>query len=532
MNVSPIKRNLSIEEKYDSTIFSDNIDIKSNFGEKTVRPGANSNSRVCEPAKKIGKTVLKIFSYTGLSLLTISTATIYLTTSPLSSTCLAIINGKKLYNNVKKIAALKKECAALSRARIESEGSQKLNSFSELGESNPTPPLIEFNDSQNFSIESECLETQIDYLSFRAKKNKENIAASVLAIIPLVGHLTAAIYLKNKNPRAQGIGDALVESCLPEDQTLTNAFFYPLAIKNRKNGYMDKLEKLRNKTPFLRGNTITIDVDRGVVPKSKISAVEVPSAGNEMDYTKPIIVIFHANAQTALDLKDHATFYTNLGFNALTVTMGGYPGSDETIETSEVSSYQDADAAIRYLIRKGSDKIGVHGISIGGMLAFAAAELHPGIVKLVIADQTFDTIENIAVNVFKHMGIPSFIARGAARSVFFRGKPVPGVLKNGEIYRTDGADNLKKARSITQGKMCEVFAIKSREDWMTQKKDQNGVFIEDFADGLIRAIYENDDSDLHMLTLNGGHCDWITSPDSNHVDRFPLIKQLYNTFKL
>jgi len=77
------------------------------------------------------------------------------------------------------------------------------------------------------------------------------------------------------------------------------------------------------------------------------------------------------------------------------VTMGGYAGSEG--ETTELSSYFDASAAVQKMLDKGipANRLLVHGLSIGGGLASAAATMHPGVLCTV--DQTFTSAAEVLI---------------------------------------------------------------------------------------------------------------------------------------
>ena len=238
--------------------------------------------------------------------------------------------------------------------------------------------------------------------------------------------------------------------------------------------------------------SIQISVDRGDGKDHSISAAVISAEiGKPVDYAKPTMVLFHANAQTLNSMWDRADFFRKQGFNVLTVTMGGYPGSDIGTKTSEASTYQDANAVMKHIRDLGADNICVYGVSIGGSLALAAADLHSEVVKCVIADQTFDNAVNVAGNLMRN-GTKSFksffesIGKGAARGAFTKGEVVPGVFKKGLPYQTDGIDNSKKAESL-KSTNCNLFVIKSDRDTFMGRNQQGEVFTEDFGLDLVSA---------------------------------------------
>jgi len=154
-------------------------------------------------------------------------------------------------------------------------------------------------------------------------------------------------------------------------------------------------------------------------------------------------VLFHANCAIALDMALWGAWYRQRGISALMVTMGGYAGSEG--ETTELSSYFDADASINFLLKKNisKEKIVAHGLSIGGALASAAAVMHPGISCTV--DQTFVTAKEVASTTAKLISkrVPDFLVDKVVNTCFPKGKTDPRIS-----LATDAYDNVAKARRI------------------------------------------------------------------------------------
>jgi len=172
------------------------------------------------------------------------------------------------------------------------------------------------------------------------------------------------------------------------------------------------------------------------------------------------VAIFHPNSATCLDMVAWGLWYYKVcGMSALLVTMGGYAGSEG--ETTELTSYSDAYAAIdflEYLYAVPRDKIVVHGVSIGGALACAAAVSRPGVHCTV--DQTFPSAEVMAGNSASLVSplLPAWVASSVAARCFpcdIVDERFPGML-------TDGYDNAKKAGQIRG----HFFVLWAREDHM------------------------------------------------------------------
>ncbi len=329
---------------------------------------------------------------------------------------------------------------------------------------------------------------------------------------------------------------------------LLQGMLYPIrgqtmAQRKANPGYKEILEWHENNLRKLKAETIEIPVNRGDAQGS-LAAMLIPVENEEkFDPNKPAMILFHGNGMTMEGMSAHAELYCKLGFNVMILTMGGYPGSDPKVRTSEISTYQDAHAAIVYLKQKGVKDIGVHGTSIGGTLAFAAAEIHPEVVKFVVADQTLGSARDVAANVTRNitMGMaPASLIRGAVGGAFPAGKVVPGVIgPDGKPYVTDGLNNIRKAAVLREraenGKEnCEIFAIKSERDFlMGRKGNQDGGFEENFADDLILARYgELQPEKIHAFKR--GHMDWyhhyINLNDKNALQNLSLSKSLMKVF--
>merc|ERR1711971_846277 len=113
--------------------------------------------------------------------------------------------------------------------------------------------------------------------------------------------------------------------------------------------------------------------------------------------------------------------------------MGGYAGSEG--ETTELSSYFDADAAVHCLLHRGvpKERIIVHGLSIGGALAVNVAAQHAGVSCTL--DQTFVNSTEVATSttlmISKH--VPEFAINSVVDSCFPKGKSdprLPGVVSD------------------------------------------------------------------------------------------------------
>ncbi|MBA3721712.1 MAG: hypothetical protein H0W88_04860 [Parachlamydiaceae bacterium] len=395
---------------------------------------------------------------------------------------------------------------------------------------------------------------QIEVLDFTINKNRQNFIASLLALTPVLGVPAVGAYLLSKSTNIQETGirggvEAMAQKIFEGRGSFVRSIFYALQGKPLSEFRKYLPAYLLNKIENPQGTglkNIKIPVKIGINQHRELHAITIPARSSaerqepQFDPLKPTVVVFHGNGETAHCKLEHANFYQHLGFNAVLVTMGGYPGSGLGVKTSEVTSYQDADATIKYLKNLGVNNIVVHGTSLGGTLAFAAGELHSDVVKLVVADQTFDKPANVAVNLLNNITgnyarfVPSALIRGLVAGSFTTGEIVPGVaMKDGSPYRTDGLNNLRKASVLRRG----VFAIKAERDhFMGREGSIRDGFKENFADDLILARYKslvkNSRKSHSMAVLpkfghnsevGGEHCSWF-----NHYTRLQPANRLFN----
>lgn len=320
-------------------------------------------------------------------------------------------------------------------------------------------------------------------LSKQQKHNEKYTRCLIVALchlIPLAGVSLAAVYLKSQDPKTSNQGMA---GCI---EAYTHHFG-----KSLKNNVLNIIYPFRGmmtqdyQSPYGtvdqviswfgpgRAKKFDIPVYRGDGKEHTISSVFLSPYMNGIHPEIPGMIMFHANMMIGHDMLYWAKSYFNMGYQILFVTMGGYPGSDEGLLTNEITSYQDANAAVEFLKNMGFTRLGVDGLSIGGTLAFAAAELHPELIKVVVANQTLNSGEKVAENQFCKGNDIKAAVHGIFTSAMPAGKIVPGVfIGKGEErrpYTTDRLDNVRKAKSLAslaeEGKQsCEVIALGTKND--------------------------------------------------------------------
>jgi hypothetical protein len=107
---------------------------------------------------------------------------------------------------------------------------------------------------------------------------------------------------------------------------LARKIFYPL------NGSSTGCKS----TVYGRLQQLALPVDRGDNLRHEIAAYTFPSM--PLTAESKVAVLFHGNGMTGDEMREAAGIYSKNSWTPLMVTMGGYPGSDEKITTSEASS--------------------------------------------------------------------------------------------------------------------------------------------------------------------------------------------------
>lgn len=223
----------------------------------------------------------------------------------------------------------------------------------------------------------------------------------------------------------------------------------------------------------------------------RLDAVWVASANSKA----PTVIVFHGNNMILDDMAPVADFFKENEMNVLLVTMGGYPNSSDSIRTTELSTYHDAQAAVDYTLNRTGqpiDRALAYGYSIGGSLAFQAGAANPGLH--VISAQTFSDLKSVPGNVLPKRG-PDVLGRGFFRSEF-------SVGKNDGTYTRDGLNNRKKAE-LLQG---TYFGIQSSQDQLMRDHDGHNLnedLVEAYLKHPSRQHLNKDDISLEFTGKHG-----------------------------
>lgn len=348
-----------------------------------------------------------------------------------------------------------------------------------------------------------------DPLHFTQFRNQ--VMTAGLCFIPWVGFLAAGIFAKKCSPHVldsgvHGCVEAFTETLFIPFRGLIQSSFFPLSGRRGMAYYIPLIDTKRILIPVTR-----IDLKTQKLFRSSIECFVSSKANKWQDAA---VVMFHGNGETAQGQNGQEREYVAKGFNVFRITLGGYPTQKEDVgppmQTTEGSIYQDADAIIQHVKELDCRSIAVHGTSLGAVPAFAAAVLHPDVVKVVIADRAFSRSRDVVANVFKtlfdSMGLVKWVPTSIYRGIGGAGFPI-GMQVAGVPLTTDGMDNIRKARLM----QARLITVESVDDEIMSIKPWG----QNFSQDLLRARYMKQmangswkseaGTNPVRLKLNGGH---------------------------
>mmetsp|Transcript_58950 Transcript_58950/g.140729 ORF Transcript_58950/g.140729 Transcript_58950/m.140729 type:complete len:882 (+) Transcript_58950:108-2753(+) len=142
-----------------------------------------------------------------------------------------------------------------------------------------------------------------------------------------------------------------------------------------------------------------LGLDDVEAPQDGVSKEDSPlkDIGEAEAFAGPLIVWCNPNAgyyETMVYESHWLDFYLGQGCNVFLFNYSGFGRS--TGHPTPRNLGADGDAVIEFLKRRGVTHIGVHGRSIGGIAACHLAPRHPDVVRILIADRTFSTLDRVA----------------------------------------------------------------------------------------------------------------------------------------
>ncbi|AIK95536.1 alpha/beta hydrolase [Candidatus Odyssella acanthamoebae] len=214
------------------------------------------------------------------------------------------------------------------------------------------------------------------------------------------------------------------------------------------------------------------------------------------------VIMFHGNGMNADDYEPWATWFNWQGFNALALTIQGYPGSEGTSENLPMASALLVEAAFRFAMHEKNiplEKIAVYGLSLGGAYATYAGR-YLGVP--VILQNTLTTIGDMPQNIISNY-FPSIVGRAIARSNLDYQPPMPELESLG-IFAARGSVPLNSYNNIENLKNTNspVMILFGEKDWLMGREKR--------AQELYKARYGKTaeiDQNLFVKISDGDHCD-------------------------
>eukprot|EP00747_Dinoflagellata_sp_TGD_P221215 gnl/TRDRNA2_/TRDRNA2_93082_c0_seq1.p1 gnl/TRDRNA2_/TRDRNA2_93082_c0~~gnl/TRDRNA2_/TRDRNA2_93082_c0_seq1.p1 ORF type:complete len:888 (+),score=146.17 gnl/TRDRNA2_/TRDRNA2_93082_c0_seq1:138-2801(+) len=161
------------------------------------------------------------------------------------------------------------------------------------------------------------------------------------------------------------------------------------------------------------------DIEHGSPSASPGASEDIPlktSEGNEAGAT---IVWCNPNAgyyETMVYESHWLDFYLDQGCNVFLFNYSGFGRSTGNPTPDAMAA--DGDAVVEFLKRRGVTRIGVHGRSIGGIVACHLAGNHPEHVQLLVADRTFSSLEQVGRFTFGKWAVNALSLSGTCADNF------------------------------------------------------------------------------------------------------------------
>ncbi|MEA3249913.1 MAG: alpha/beta fold hydrolase [Patescibacteria group bacterium] len=132
----------------------------------------------------------------------------------------------------------------------------------------------------------------------------------------------------------------------------------------------------------------------------KLAGWYIPKQGDTTDST---IIVLHGYPTDKGDMLARTKFLVD-DFNLLLLDFRYFGESEGSHTTVGVKEAEDLTAAVRYLEGKGTRKIGVYGISMGGAVALMGLD-DPGLaIDAVAAEASYADLKMMTQEVFKYLG--------------------------------------------------------------------------------------------------------------------------------
>lgn len=150
------------------------------------------------------------------------------------------------------------------------------------------------------------------------------------------------------------------------------------------------------------------------------------------DNAKGTIICCHGYAGDCSPDLVYAPLFNRAGYNVCLFDFVGH-GTSEGDRTSLVYyERRDLLAVLEYLRKRGVDRVGLIGFSMGGAIALSTAPLSPMVIG-VVSDSTFAELQTAILHATLERGIPAFLSRFVSWLVIF----LAGVRVRANLFSAD-----------------------------------------------------------------------------------------------
>lgn len=233
-----------------------------------------------------------------------------------------------------------------------------------------------------------------------------------------------------------------------------------------------------------------------------LDGVNVGGNWSRVDGSQKSIIMFHGNGMNADHYASWAQWFNSKDYNALALTIQGYPGSGGSSSNLPVASALLVETAFRFLMQDQGisvDDIAVYGFSLGGAYATYAGRYFQ---VPVILQNTLTTVGDMPSNILGSK-FPGILGRALARSNLDYQEKMPtlestGVFPGAINIPVNSFNNIDNLANTTS----PVMILYGEQD------DLMGGAVR--AQELYSARYGFDTVVQHNLFVpipNGGHCD-------------------------
>lgn len=300
------------------------------------------------------------------------------------------------------------------------------------------------------------------------------------------------LFFGRTNKKAKPIPENLIHE--PEINSAYVKYFIPVEISTKKR-FIEAYFAL----PYQEPDKMEDDLVKYERSNIKPTHEEL----NKSFSDQPTIVIFHP--AVAVSMQQIADVYRLKGYNILSVTMGGYRGS-EGVTTSESSVLQDIEAIKLFLREKGVKEVAYHGWSMGSGLALQAATGESSVNDLktlfVALDRPFNSAVGVGANLLGALG------EGVMQAALPKNSIVE--LPGDKWTKTDGLNNVKKVK-LLKNLDIPLICVEATGDFLMGRKKVKGIYQNNFAKDLIEARYPSDEKAQlkHLITIDSGHFEML-----------------------